>query len=218
MHFYLYEDCFVLKQITKERSNILDVGCGQGRYLMPLSKSHTVVGIDINRDTVNELNSKGLKVLHADEIAQIDIRFDYIIMSHIIEHLLPLQMLETVDGYLELLKDGGELIIATPLLYNEFYDDFDHLKPYTAKSISMLFSDFPQHQKKPLNRLSLRKVWFRKWPFEFFYFQCDPFVTRLTKYVVNKLLWAVFLISNKTIARTTGWVGVFVKQAARRAV
>jgi SAM-dependent methyltransferase len=214
MHYYLYEDNYVLKLITKRQARILDVGCGQGRYLEPLSKSHHVVGVDINKKTVAGLTGKGLRAFHIDALSEITMNFDYIIMSHFIEHLLPIEMLDTVDNYLDLLVDDGELIIATPLLYNEFYDDFDHVKPYTSKAIAMLFSDFPQHQKKPRNRLELRTVWIRKWPYQLFSFPGDHIILRGIRCILNIVMWFIFLVSFKTIARSTGWVGVFRKLPA----
>lgn len=217
MHYYLYEDKYVLKLITKRQARILDIGCGQGRYLEPLSKLHQVVGVDINKVTVDGLTEKGLRAVHVDALSEINMKFDYIIMSHFIEHLLPIEMLDTVDNYLDLLVDGGELIIATPLFYNEFYDDFDHVKPYTSKAIAMLFSDFPQHQKKPINRLELHTVWIRKWPYEFFSFPGDHIILRGIRYILNIVMQFIFLISFKTIARRTGWVGVFKKLPGRSA-
>lgn len=51
MNFYFEEDKKLLSLIKKEKTTILDVGCGEGRYLIPLASSgHNVVGVDINVD------------------------------------------------------------------------------------------------------------------------------------------------------------------------
>ena len=44
-----------------------------------------------------------------------------------------------MDGYLDRLKVGGHLVIATPLMSNNFYDDFDHVRPYQSLGILMVF-------------------------------------------------------------------------------
>ena len=37
------------------------------------------------------------------------------------------------------LEIGGQLIVATPLMSDSFYEDFDHIKPYSASSILSVF-------------------------------------------------------------------------------
>ena len=41
----------------------------------------------------------------------------------------PGELLEFLDRWLDQLEDGGELVVATPLMSVHFYDDFDHVKP-----------------------------------------------------------------------------------------
>ena len=53
-------------------------------------------------------------------------------MSHVIEHFAPSDLLVFMDGYIDLLRPGGHLIIATPLMSPYFYDDFDHIKPLST--------------------------------------------------------------------------------------
>jgi SAM-dependent methyltransferase len=212
MNFYLREDKKLISLIKKEKVNILDVGCGQGRYLIPLSKlGHNVFGIDINVAQVSKLRSMGYRVFTPSEFEEIDIMFDYVIMSHIIEHINPDNLIDFLDKYLSKLKYGGELIIATPFLYNEFYDDYDHIKPYTPKAISALYSDYEQQQKKPKYRLKLKYVWIRKWPIILFIYPGEPVVARVFKKLFNKIFFVLYKISFGIISRSTGWIGVFEK-------
>jgi len=60
-------------------------------------------------------------------------------MSHIIEHFAPHDLLPFIDSYLHRLQPGGRLIICTPLLTKNFYNDFDHVKPYQPVGIGMVF-------------------------------------------------------------------------------
>lgn len=211
MSYYLQEDQYVLRQIRGDGARILDVGCGEGRYLVPLSTSHEVLGIDVNQNVVDSLTAQGFRAIHAQQLSQITGKFDYIIMSHIIEHLFPLQMLEFVDSFVDLLHEGGALIIATPLPYSQFFDDYDHVRPYTPRSVEFLFSDYVQHQKKPRNRLTFEKVWIRRWPFALPHYPGEGRPERLAKIVLNKGLEFLYHLSFGLVSRSTGWVGVLKK-------
>lgn len=51
MNYQNREDKILLAFISKPESHILDIGCGLGRYLIPLTKAnHFVLGIDKNSD------------------------------------------------------------------------------------------------------------------------------------------------------------------------
>lgn len=212
MNFYFEEDKKLLSLIKKEGASILDVGCGQGRYLMPLASSgHNIVGVDINIDQVTKLRDMGYKVFTLSEFDKLNIAFDYIIMSHIIEHIAPDELIQFLDKYIDKLKYGGELIIATPFLYNEFYDDYDHIKPYTPKALSILYSDYEQQQIKPKHRLVLKYVWLRRWPIILFSYPGELLLIRVGKKVLNKVFFVLYKISFRIVSRTTGWIGVFEK-------
>jgi hypothetical protein len=75
-----------------------------------------------------------------------------------------------MDTYLDRLKTGGHVIIATPLMSSSFYDDFDHIKPYQPLGINMVFNGRGE-QVKYYSRhvLELLDIWFRRSPFTFKY-------------------------------------------------
>ena len=58
-------------------------------------------------------------------------QYDVLVMSHIIEHFQYQDLIKFIESYLGCLKTGGLLLIATPVMNPSFYDDFDHVKPYT---------------------------------------------------------------------------------------
>ncbi len=212
MNFYLYEDKKLISLIKRDKSTILDVGCGQGRYLIPLSKlGHNVIGVDINDDQIFRLKNMGYKVFNPSDFDKVDIMFDYVVMSHIIEHIEAAQLIDFLDKYLDKLQYGGKLIIATPFLYNEFYDDYDHIKPYTPKALSILYSDYKQQQAKPRHRLTLKYVWLRKWPIILHNYPGEFLFVKLWKKLLNKVFFILYKVSLGTISRTTGWIGVFEK-------
>ena len=212
MNYQNHEDPVLLAFITKPKSRILDIGCGLGRYLIPLTtEEHFVVGIDKNPEIVKMLNLKGYSNVYtvSDASRHLTNDFDYIIMSHIIEHIEPKDLIAFFDNYLQYLKLEGKLLIATPVLHSRFFDDYDHIKPYAPKTFTLLFSDYEQYQEKPQHRLKLENVWLRKDPFEL---NCYPGTSdRKEKFIknVNKLLINLYKISRQQISETTGWIGVF---------
>jgi cyclopropane fatty-acyl-phospholipid synthase-like methyltransferase len=208
---YNLEDVKLLSLVTKSGAKILDVGCGQGRYLKPLWGKHDVYGIDASEVQVKQLSSEGYRVFSKSQVDELPEDFDYIIMSHIIEHIAPKELIDFFDCYLRLLKSGGLLLIATPLLYDEFYDDYDHIKPYTPKALQILFSDYSQQAVKTANRLELESLWIRKWPYYLHILPYESNLNRRLKTLIDKILIWLFWISQKSFGRKTGWVGSFRK-------
>jgi len=213
MDYYIYEDKQVLSLFVGEEKKILDVGCGQGRYLIPLSEKNSVIGVDISQSQLNDLSTRGFNVIHLDDIKVLNADFDFILMSHIIEHITPDNIIDFLDRYINFLKPDGKLIIATPLLYDEFYDDYDHIKPYTPKALQILFSDYSQQAYKPDNRLTLKSLWIRKWPYIFRVWPNDNNWHRIIKRIMNRGLLYIYRMSGGSIGRVTGWVGEFIKDS-----
>lgn len=211
MSFYEYEFEQVLSLIRRQGSKILDVGCGQGRYLVPLSESHEVVGVDISKSQVDAMRRKNFNVIEPMDVERLNSDFDYIIISHVIEHIYPSELIQFLDFYIDRLKHDGSLIIATPLLYDEFYDDYDHIKPYTPKSLEVLFSDYNQQAYKPVNRLTLKSLWIRKWPYVLREWPNDNKWHRMFKKAMNRIFLYAYRVSGCSIGRETGWVGEFRK-------
>ncbi len=57
----------------------------------------------------------------------------FIHLSHIVEHLYYEDLLTFLRECDRVLISGGILIISTPLLWNRFYDDLSHVKPYNPE-------------------------------------------------------------------------------------
>ncbi len=98
-----------------DHSSILDIGCGNGELLAIIAeKKHycSLTGIDISREAVERTQKRGIEAIEAD-IMKFKLenlgKFDYIIMSEIIEHLPnPERIL------LDLKKIAKKIIITTP--------------------------------------------------------------------------------------------------------
>lgn len=212
---YQEEDRAVLALICPQDHRVLDVGCGQGRFLIPLVEAgHSVTGIDVNPHQVRDLRSQGYDVLTPDQLSPIaDESVDAIIMSHILEHIAPSELIDFLDTYLDKLKVGGKLVVATPLMNPEFFDDYDHIRPYPWRALTLLYSDMPQYQRKPRHRLFFKKIWFRRWPFTR---PLHPYRAGLARHFsLAADLGAIGLYrANSTLfGRVTGWAGVLEKTA-----
>lgn len=206
---YSLEDKALLKMIRGKGLEILDVGCGQGRFLIPLAREHDIIGIDSSHQQVKQMKSRGYKVLHTSEQHLLGKQFDCIIMSHVIEHIPPASIVHFFNNYLSLLKSTGHLLIATPLLHQGFYDDYDHIKPYTPKALQILFSDYAQQQEKTNYRLRLDDLWMRRWPLHLNQDYALTMSQKRVGSVLNRCGMLLFKTSGGRIGELTGWVGKF---------
>lgn len=116
----------ILKHISKcnfkTNGSLLDCGCGDGKLAKYLGKrldTDNIFGLDICPDKVDLAIKNGIKA----KVANIDRgnslpfpkeSFDLIFCNHVIEHLLDPDHL--LDGFFNLLKRDGILILTTPNL------------------------------------------------------------------------------------------------------
>jgi SAM-dependent methyltransferase len=198
-----------------QKCRVLEVGCGFGRYLRALNGlGFDVTGVDANSEIVRANQAAGLRCLTTDEFEKTRDDFDVILMSHVIEHFTPQDLVPFMEGYLDRLKVGGMLIIATPLLTRFFYEDFDHVKPYHPIGLLMVFGEErAQVQYYARNKLRLEDVWIRRGHWRFAHrrsrYVSSP-ATRLLQLVEFGSALA-FRLSLGIIGQADGWVGLFRK-------
>jgi len=135
-------------------------------------------------------------------------------MSHVIEHLSSSELLHFMDAYLDRLKPLGYLVLATPLLSSNFYDDFDHVRPFSPTGLLMVFGDqTAQVQYYARNRLALKDLWFRKGPWRPSHVRARYIRSPMTRpvQIVEFLAAGVFHLSAGWLGRTDGWIGLFQK-------
>lgn len=103
-----------LKDVPKN-SNILDLGCGEGRGLLALREFgfNNLFGLDISMPKVQKAQSAGLNVKEGDfhSLGELFTRsFDYIFCSHAIEHSLSPELV--IADCLRISKNG---LFITPI-------------------------------------------------------------------------------------------------------
>ena len=151
--------------------------------------------------------------------------FDAMLMAHVIEHFPPEELLGWMDGWLDRLRPGGHLIVASPLAWSDFHADFDHVKPYPPEAIAQLFCRADsQVQYQPGNRLELiefglRRDRRRRTRTEQLYSEqsCAGGWCRAGCFAIDAAYWTLFRLSGGVLAgRSTGWVGLFQKAPSPR--
>ena len=198
---------------------ILDIGCGHGKYLKLLQENGlNGVGVDINASIVKTNLANGLSCMTPEEFDRSSDSYDLMIMSHVIEHFPPPELLHFIEHYLERLNTGGHLIIATPLMWPCFYADFDHIRPYPPEAIDWMFClDNPQVQFCSKYRLERTGVRIRRqailpsWGQKLYLEQNRPRLYKLQE----KLFGFLFNITAGLIGMTTGWIGLYKYKGPR---
>jgi len=194
---------------------ILDVGCGYGRNIKMLGAAgFDVLGVDVNEHIVNANRAAGLQCMTTADFLRSDEIFDLVVMSHVIEHFEPADLVVFIDGYLDRLRPGGHLLIATPLYSSNFFDDFDHIRPYQPIGLMMVFGrDQAQVQYYARNQIELRDIWFRRSPWRWNFVRSRYMTSPLTRFLqLTEFASAiVFRVSFGLFGRPDGWVGLFRK-------
>lgn len=107
----------------------LDIGCGLGRNLNNLSGNG--VGIDHNPHSVEIASSRGLLAFTPESFEDSSFneraRFDSILLSHVVEHMLDEEVVKLLGTYIHLLKPHGQVIFITPQEYG-FRSDPTHVQ------------------------------------------------------------------------------------------
>jgi 2-polyprenyl-3-methyl-5-hydroxy-6-metoxy-1,4-benzoquinol methylase len=127
-------ECRHLPPLPTGGGRMLDVGCGNGGFLMLARQAGwQVEGLDFDVGAVETARSRGLEVHHGgiEVLGNRTACFDLITLSHVIEHVHEPQAL--LQALHSLLKDGGRLWLETPNIGSycatEFKDDWRGLEP-----------------------------------------------------------------------------------------
>lgn len=129
-----------LRRNVRPGVRLLDVGCGFSRFYEIIRQEEVeYVGVDINPETVAYNKQLQRAVFLNSELAKTTDQYDVLLLSHIIEHFEPVQLVAFLNPYLSRLKEQGIVILLTPLMHRGFYDDFDHIRVYPPAAIRQLF-------------------------------------------------------------------------------
>ncbi|MBT4541077.1 methyltransferase domain-containing protein [Candidatus Woesearchaeota archaeon] len=121
---------WLVKKFLKRCKTVLDIGAGSGIFYDTAKKlGKKVQGID--------LNDKNIR----DNIVKMDYRklnkhFDCCFNSQLIEHVDPFEFMKVMEKYCDKI-----LITITVRPCTKFWDNPDHIRPYTTKAMRLLHRD-----------------------------------------------------------------------------
>lgn len=137
-----------LKKILPENKNveILDIGCGYGNLIQLITNAgyKNVSGIDIEKDALDFCRKNHMNVEEIESITdyakKTSKKFDFAIMTHVIEHIKKDQIIETLVAIRSVLKENGVLYLTTPNAQARTgcywaYEDFTHEFIFTSGSL-----------------------------------------------------------------------------------
>jgi len=153
----------ILNFIKKDNPRVLDIGCGDGELgeVIKKNKNGIVYGIEISEAAAETAKKKIDKVFLCDLISENvseelkKTKFDYIIITEVLEHLLePEKLLEKIKV---LMDSETELIVSVPNIlfwknrFKIFFGKFDytdtglmdcgHIHFFSWKSLQKIFHD-----------------------------------------------------------------------------
>ena len=170
-----------------------------------------VVGVDISREMVDLSTNRGQTAFLVEDL-EIE-NFDVLLFSHVIEHVGYPDIKEFFEHYFRISNSNALVIIITPILYNAFFNDADHIKPYYPDGLMTLFSKRNvSRQYSSEFQLSLKDIYYRR-------VAITPYNVRLrfSRNIAMKGLYrlvclvgmALKIVSVGAIAKVTGYGAIF---------
>jgi SAM-dependent methyltransferase len=120
-------------------AEVLDLGCGSG-WLAEHFEHYT--GVDSLPEAVAAARARGRNVLQADADAPLpfeEAAFDAVVVKDVLEHVGdPVALVQEVR---RVIRPGGRVFASSPDAQRWVWDDYTHRRPFTRKSLRLLFAD-----------------------------------------------------------------------------
>jgi SAM-dependent methyltransferase len=117
-------------------ATVVDVGAGHGGFVSKLGLVRRYARcylLDGNAESVarlKELGGEALRYTAPDPLPFLDASVDFVHCSHLVEHLSPQDLHTLLGEWDRVLRPGGVLVVSAPLLWDLFYGDLTHVRPY----------------------------------------------------------------------------------------
>ena len=117
-------------------ATVVDVGAGHGGFVRQLGLVHRYArcylldGSAASVSRLKELGGEALQYTAPDPLPFVDQSVAFIHCSHLVEHLTPENLHALMREWDRVLRPGGVLVISAPLLWERFYGDLTHVRPY----------------------------------------------------------------------------------------
>ncbi len=129
---YLFEEANLIKHIFDDSVSIIDIGCSTGCLLYYLKQKgfNNIIGLDPSKTSCYKAEQKGLNVVNGsiyDDYPGFNNRFNLIILSHVLEHLLDVDT--AITNIKKWLSQDGYIYICLPdeSLCDKFYGSISSL-------------------------------------------------------------------------------------------
>jgi 2-polyprenyl-3-methyl-5-hydroxy-6-metoxy-1,4-benzoquinol methylase len=128
---------YAIEKLSEENpSKLLDVGCGEGKFLKKIRHAYEVRGHERNKRAVEKLKQAGIRLDDAGD------QYDFVVCFQVLEHV------DNVKGFLDFIcrkvADNGCLLITVPnresKYFREVFDVLDHpphhMTQWSAKALT----------------------------------------------------------------------------------
>lgn len=137
---------WIKNELKNQDASILDYGCGLGQNLIALKENHykNIYGVDIEENALKHCldNKLVVKKLNIERLNNpFEFKFDFIILSHVIEHIPKNEIIKTLKIIKDrFLMENGILLIAVPNAQSNTncywaYEDWTHTTLFTSGSL-----------------------------------------------------------------------------------
>ncbi|CAN5552585.1 hypothetical protein BH10BAC5_BH10BAC5_09610 [soil metagenome] len=143
---------YIFKNLPEDKNaKILDLGCGLGQTLNELKKLgyKNISGIDISDESVKAMNNLKIPITKVNDIAEFanstsnssSEKYDFLIMSHVLEHIEKNKMIETLSAIRTgLMNEKSKFMVMVPNAQSYTgaywrYEDFTHSWLFTSGSL-----------------------------------------------------------------------------------
>lgn len=195
-------------------SRVLDIGPGRGDFSDHHNRTDFYL-FEGNPETVELLRQKHANVFEGllPDLPFENGFFDLIHCSHVVEHLEPQTFYDSLKEMDRCLAPGGHLVISTPLLWDGFYNDLSHVRPYNPKTFKNYLTDKLGHKARTRSVISvdytIARLQYRYLPYDAF----EDFHSRGNNLLVRFFLFQARLLKKMGLAeyRKTGYTIVLKK-------
>lgn len=205
-----------LNKYVKHNDKILDIGCGIGENITIIKGAgfNNIIGVDISADMVNESRLKGHEAYDINILNELHLKdIDILLFSHVLEHINYPDIVQIMENYFAMCKTEAKIIIIMPILYDAFFNDVDHIKPYYPDGLMTLFSNkVVSRQYKSDYNLQIIDIEYRKeiWiPYNVKSRLIRTTYNKIIYKIITKLMSFLKIVSFGILSKTTGYVAIF---------
>lgn len=158
-------------QYLKEGSiTVVDIGCGFSDFAYQVQQKNPMAVtyyLDGNPDTVEKLRMQGYNAQMYNAPTRLpfdDGQIEFIHCSHMIEHLQPHELYLLLQEINRTLAVQGVLVLSTPTLWEGFYDDLSHVRPYPVAVLDKYLTPGPKEvssTRRTVNQFRREALFYR---------------------------------------------------------